>query len=714
MRTIFNGVVFVIFMAWAVVAGAAELKMPAIFSDEMVLQRDTKVAVWGWADAGAEVTVEFAGQKKTAKVDHTGKWMLKLDAMKACSEPQVMLVTSSIGNQKSEIKNILVGDVWLCSGQSNMAMTVDGKTGWLFVGGVANAKEEVRKSPNPMIRQFSVGWITGIAPTNDCKGKWTTADTNTTADFTATGYFFVRELQKRLNIPVAIISSSFGGSVVENWMSREMLLKGAGPDYVEEMNRYYDRYVNRDAYQARYVQDLLAWEKKYGVSDPAGAPGNSNKWADVSADIADWKKVTFPCTLAKAGYPGGGIIWFRKEVEIPAAMGSSWRLDVPGCKGNFAVYANGVMSSGGFRAGFPRKAIKAGKNTIAVRIHSYTGNGGIAGGDFHVVPFDPKLEKISLNGGWLCKAEAEFKTMPKDAEKPPVVFSVPPLHWTPIPAHFNTMLYPLIPYAIKGAAWYQGESNVGNAGRYRKHLQLLVKDWRERWEQPPSPGSGAPGGDFPFYICQLPDYGAVRTNAPGESGWAEIREAQAIAAREMPNAGIANLIDTCADGDLHPLNKQDVGYRLALVALANTYGYKDLEWSGPVYKSMKLDGSRVVIEFDHVTGGLVAKKLQETYPVSMRKPELGKKPLVPTSPGSEVQGFAVCEALPLASGGTSNQWVWADAKIDGSTVVVWSDKVAKPVAVRYAWANNPVCNLYNKTGLPAFPFRTDVSSAMSK
>jgi len=689
-------------MAWTAFGAAPTLRMPSVFSDGMVLQREAQVPVWGWADAGAGVAVEFAGQKKTAKADETGKWQVTFDPMPANSAPQAMTVTAS--NLESEISNlkfadVLVGDVWLCSGQSNMAMTMDGKTVWLFIGGVANAKEEVRRSPNPLIRQFYVNWLVGITPTNDCKGQWTSAATNTTADFSATGYFFARELQKRLKIPVAIINASFGGSAVENWISREILLKEGCPDYITEMNTNYDLYVNREKYQARYEQDLLAWEKKYGVNDPAGVPGNSNQWACALTDAADWKKVTFPCTLTKAGYPGGGVVWFRREVEIPPEVGSAWRLDIPRFKGNFAVYVNGVVGSGGARAGFPRKALRTGKNILAFRFHAYPGDGGIAGGNLIVLPFSPKLKPIPLNGEWLCKAEAEFKPIPKDAEKSPVPPRALTLHWTPIPAHFNTMIHPLIPYALKGAVWYQGESNMNRTERYSRHLQLLAKDWRQRFS------SGAPKGEFPFLICQLPGYGKP-AEAPSESTWAEIREAQFAAAREMGNAGIANLIDTCADGDLHPLNKQAVGDRLARVALANTYGLKDVAWSGPVYKSMKINNGKVVLEFEQVGGGLIAKKLPATCPVNMRKPELGEKPLVLPSPDSEVQGFAVYGAVPLAGGGSSNQWVWADAKIvSGSAVEVWSDKVVKPVAVRYAWADHPVCNLYNEFGLPAFPFK---------
>jgi sialate O-acetylesterase len=706
---------------------SGELKLPALFSDNMVLQRDQPVTVWGWADPNSDITVEFAGQKKTAKAEvevrplnrETGaadasaskgppvaRWRVRLDPMKACSDPQVMTVSSSTGSQRREIRNILVGDVWLCSGQSNMAMTVDGETAWLKVGGVMNAKEEVKNSANPLIRQFAVNWTTATRPKDACEGVWSIAGAEAgpkdrfpaTANFTATGYFFARELQKRLGIPIALINSSFGGSSVENWISREMLLAEASPDYVEEMNRNLDNYENIDQHVAKYAQDLRAWEKKHGVEDPAGPPADSKAWTDAAVDTTDWKKVPLPANLARAGWPNGGIVWFRKEIDIPDEMGSAWRLDVPGIREFFTVYLNGVQvfeatpANGGggkpSRPSFPRNVAHAGKNVIAIRLHAYTGAGGLAGGAFQVVPANPQLKSIPLSGEWSGKAEAEFNPLPKTADKPPVRPTAPPLHWIQIPAHFNSMIYPLIPYAIKGVTWYQGESNCGKTSRYQKHLSLLIKDWRTRW--------GA--GDLPFYICQLPGYGAPNAEPKG-SGWAEIREAQAAVAATVPHTGIANLIDTCEDGDLHPLNKQDAGYRLAMVALANTYGVRDLAWCGPVFESMKIEGNKAVVRFSHADGGLVAKELPATYKSNLRKPGGEEKPLVKPSPASQLQGFAVC--------GADRTWVWADAKIDGPTVVVWSDKVPAPVAVRYAWADHPVCNFYSKAGWPAFPFRTD-------
>ena len=334
----------------------------------------------------------------------------------------------------------------------------------------------------------------------------------------------------------------------------------------------------------------------------------------------------------------------------------------------------------------PRILAKPGKNTLTVKLHAQSGKSGINAGAFAVVPFNPKLPTIPLTGEWLSKAEATFKPLPKDAAKMPVAPVKGTLHWMPVPSQYNAMLHPLIPYAVRGVAWYQGESNVGNT-RYAKHLKILVNDWRQRWGI----------GDFPFYSCQLAGFGP-RSIKPADSPWAECREMQA-ALLDLPNTGLVNLIDTCEDGDLHPLNKQDVGKRLALVALAKTYDYKDLAWSGPVFDSMKISEGKAILSFRHLSGGLVARPLPATFHPNQRKTELAEKPLELTSPGSGLQGFILCDA--------SKKWVNAQAKIEGDKVIVWSPEVLSPMAVRYAWANHPVCNLSNKAGLPAFPFRTD-------
>jgi sialate O-acetylesterase len=668
---------------------AAEFKLAGVFTNDAVLQRDRPVPVWGWAEPGQEVLVEFAGQKKTGQANEHGRWMVRLDPLAASAEPRDLKAGDRV------LHNVLVGDVWLCAGQSNMAMTVDGQTAWLRIGGIADAKAVVRDSANPLVRQFSVDWKTDTKPQDDCTGTWTVAGPDTTANFSATGYFFARELQRRLQVPIAILNASFGGSSVEGWTSQEALAQEADPEFVAQMNRLLDDYENHDQLMSRYASAVAAWEAKHARADPDGA-SNDDRRADLQIDAASWKPITLPASLAQHGCPDGGVVWLRREIEVPAEFGNAWRLDFPACRAFVTIYLNGrkifeATPTNGL-AGRPsrptptREAARVGKNTLVIKLHAYSGTGGITGGPFSIVPFNPKFSAVPLAGPWQFQVEKQFAPLPQNAPAPPAAPVKGTLHWMPVPSQYNAMLHPLVPYAIRGAAWYQGESNVGNS-RYARHLQILIRDWRRRWGQ----------GDFPFYLCQLPGFGPPQA-APQESTWAACREMQ-MAALMQPNTGIANLIDTCEDGDLHPLNKQDVGDRLARIALANTYGVTDVAWSGPVFDTMKIDGGKAIIHFKHADGGLSARTLPATYRPNLRKPELPPKPLELPSPGSELQGFTICDA--------SQRWVNAQAKIDGSTVVVWSDDVADPIAVRYAWADHPICNLYNRAGLPAFPFRTD-------
>lgn len=662
---------------------APQLKLPAIFSDGMVLQRDKPVAIWGWDEPGATVTVAFAGQTKTAKAGPDGTWTTRLDSLTASAEPREFVVSSSAGGTKT-VADVLVGEVWLCGGQSNMAMTVDGKNGWLYVSGVLDAKKVVAESANPRIRQFYVNWKVSTTPLDDCTGKWTAAGPDTTANFSATGYFFARALEKKLGVPVAIVSTSWGGSTAEQWTSREALTTGTDPEFAARMEKILHDYDHHDELYAKYLVDLAAWEKSLGRADPGGADEDA-RYAAVDADPAGWKPVTLPAPLAKLGLPHGGVVWLRREIDVPEEYGKQWRLDFPATNASHTLYMDGVKMDGGGRPGLPKEVARAGRHVIAVKLHAQEGKAGITGGSFMVVPFDPKLPKIPLMGDWLCRAEKEFSPLPQGSPPRPVPPVKVALHWQPVPAQFNAMLHPLIPYGLRGFAWYQGESNVGSPS-YAKHLKLLVTDWRSRFGQ----------GDLPFLVCQLPGNGPPTTTI-GDSKWAACREAQ-LAVLDLPETGVANLIDTCEDGDLHPRNKKDAGERLALVALGKVYGDTTVAWSAPVFESLAIEGNKAVVTFRHAEG-LAARPLPATYrPKLWTEPDV-TKPLERPSPKSDVQGFAIC--------GADRVWHWADAKIEGSRVVVTSDAVQEPVAVRYAWADHPISNLVNAAGLPAFPFRTD-------
>ena len=684
---------------------AGDLRLPAVFSDRMVFQSGKPVPVWGWSAPNTRVSVMFGAQTKAVLSDDAGRWNLRLDPLSAQSTPQTLTVSTEAEN--TVVNDVLIGEVWLCSGQSNMAMTVDGKTAWLHVGGINNAKEVVEHSADPLLRQFRVEWKTHTRPQADCGGEWSAAGPDTTAEFSATGYFFAKELRERLGIPVAIVNASFGGSSVEGWTSREALSKHADPAWVAKMDRLIDDYENHDQLVAEHTHKLSAWEASAQRQDPNG-DRDDGAWLDLPKDAQAWRPISLPVNLAKIGCPHGGVVWLRREVEIPEHFGQAWRLDFPACKAFSAIYLNGTrifeanssnnLAQSASRPGIGKGVGKTGKNTLLIKLHGYHGACGITGGNFAIVPFNPRFESLPLAGEWQAGVETSFSALPLGVPAAPVYPTKGTLHWMPVPSQFNAMLHPVIPFAIRGFAWYQGETNVGKPD-YTRHLQILINDWRARWNQ----------GNLPFYLNLLPGYGP-RKIAPTESLWAECRASQ-IAALSLPNTGVANLIDTCEDGDLHPLNKEDAGRRLARVALANTYGLTGLSWSGPVVSAVRASRSRVTVEFQHVEGGLIARPLPSTVRPNLRKPELAPVPLVLSMPESEVQGFAICRRIPASDGTTVLEWHNAHARIEGSSVVVWSDKVAEPCGIRYAWADHPIGNLANRAGLPAFPFRRELDFA---
>ncbi len=504
----------------------ADVRMPKIFGDNMVLQRDIPVPVWGWAEKGEAVTVSFAGQEKTATAGDDGRWTLKLDPMKANKEPGVFKVR---GKNEISCKNVLVGEVWICSGQSNMEMSVNGSL---------NAKEECAAATNPIIRHIKVKNTQSHYPKDDISGNaWVECSPGTVGNFTAVGYFFARELVKELDVPVGLIGSNWGGTRIEPWTCPEGFkavpeLKGIVPQF--------------EAWDVR----TEAGQKAYG---------------DQIANMKAWLEAAEKALAAKTPVP-----------------------DAPS-------------------------------------------------------PFPPA-----------------------DHQQPTKLF--------------NAMINPLIPFAFRGAIWYQGESNGGEDIIYMHKMRALIEGWRKMWNQ-------AGNTDFPFYHVQLANFqNSDPNNAAGGDGWAKLRDAQRKSITAIPHTGMAVIIDIGEAGDIHPKNKQDVGARLARWALAKDYG-KDIVFSGPLYKDMKVEGDKIRVSFDSVGGGLV---------IGEKK---GLEPMTEVKDG-KLKWFAIA--------GEDKKWQWADAVIDGGTVVVSSPNVKQPVAVRYSFMMNPVgANLYNREGLPASPFRTD-------
>ena len=573
--------IFAIASLVAAQTALADVTLHGLFTDNLVLQRGRPVPIWGSAEEGEKVTVTFCGQTKSAAAKD-GKWMVKLDSLKA-GGPHTMAVA---GKNSIELKNVLVGEVWIGSGQSNMAMGV---------AGCLNAQNDIDVSANPMIRLYSVPRRVSETPQADVKGRWAECNPSTVRGFSGVLYFFGRELQKAINVPVGLIHSSWGGTPSEAWTTSAML--EATPEAKSILDRYARAVESYPKAKQRYEEALAKWKEK----------------------------------VAKA-----------KQDRAPVT-GRPPRL--------------------GYGPGHP---------------HSPAGL-------------------------------------------------------------YNGMIAPLVPYAIAGATWYQGESNASRAHQYRTIFPAMIKSWHQEWKQ----------GDFPFLFVQLAAFKAIHM-APTNCQWAELREAQTMTLA-LPKTGMAVTTDLGNEGDIHPKRKQDIGARLALAARAIAYG-EDLVHAGPTFKSMQKDGDRVTVTFKHVGSGLTAKgdglnaapsgiyvalrlpgvrqQVEKAKAAAAKQPErqdlaklverLGRQvasyeAAIAKTEGdrpkaleardaqdlnSPVKGFAVC--------GTDQKFVWANATIVGKDeVVVHSPQVKEPVAVRFAWEDYPVCNLFNEEGLPAIPFRTD-------
>ncbi len=621
-----------------------------LFSDHMVLQRHVKTPVWGWASPGDKITVRFGGQIRTAVARADGKWSVRLDAMGASTQPRTLTVESSAAGQSVTINDVLVGDVWLCSGQSNMEMGI----------GACNVPDEIAAANYPQIRLLTVPHLIAYQPTERPVCSWVPCSPDTVAQggwggFSAAGYFFGRDLHRALKIPIGLIHSSWGGTIAEAWTSAEAL-QPLG-DFADRLERVA---TAGKGGKTDFASEYENWCRK-------NDPGTVQGWAQPQCETTSWKTVTMPQPFEQAGLPDfDGMVWFRRAFELPADWaGHQLSLSLGPVDDIDTTWVNGLKVGQMNRYDLnrvytvPPEALKPGNNVVAVRVLDTGGNGGFTGKPeqmFLKTGGPGEATRISLAGEWQMRDSAPLSKLPG---VPSVADSNNPNQVTVL---YNGMIAPLLPFAIRGAIWYQGESNAGRAAQYRCLLPTMIRDWRARFGV----------GDFPFYIVQLAAFQPTFPE-PRENEWAELREAQALTAKNVPHCGLAIAIDIGDAADIHPKNKAEVGRRLALWALADTYHQK-VECSGPWYKSMKARGNSVRLAFEHADGGLEAR-------------------------GGELKGFAVA--------GEDRKFVWGKAVIDGHTIVVSSPEVARPLAVRYGWDINPVCNLYNHAGLPAVPFRTD-------
>ena len=648
------------------------LTAASIFTDNMILQQGLTVPVWGMADPEARVTVSFRGQAETAIADADGKWLVKLAPMAASAEPAELTVSSvavAEGSEPNTLKfvNVLVGEAWICSGQSNMewplSLTCD-------------ADEKIAAANFPFIRLFTVNKRTSGTPVADIPhGQWCCCTPESAAQFSAVGYFYGRELHGHLGVPVGIINASWGGTVAEAWVSREGLLDTE--PCVREMIELYEKdLADLPGATARWKVAVDAIEARTRDTGDTGWPRG---WADMPEPTGEWKDIKLPCYWQSQGLNFSGILWFRKIIDVPAAWaGKDLTLSIGATDKSDITYFNNVKVGSITMAQrpdawstlrsytVPGYLVKAGKNIIAVRVHSDMYAGGMTGpaNVMKLVCPDLAEESIQLDGLWRYAVEANygFVAVPSQPAGPDNQNSPCTL--------FNGMIAPVIPFAMRGAIWYQGESNASRAHQYRTLFPALIRDWRRCWGR----------DDFGFYFVQLANY-MGRPDYPGDSPWAELREAQTMTLK-LPCTGMAVTIDIGDAEDIHPRNKEDVGKRLAFNALHQSYGQKDIIPCGPLFREMKIEGRAMRLFFDYVGDGLKCG-------------------------GDKLEGFAVA--------GDDGKFVWADARIDPAantglaeeTVIVESPLVSVPAAVRYAWADNPACNLYNRAGLPASPFRTD-------
>jgi len=627
-----------------------------LFQDNMVIQRNMRVPVWGWAAPGSKIKVEMNGKSAVATAGSDGRWEARIGKFSA-GGPYTLTIS---GPQTVTLKNVLVGDVWICSGQSNMEMGITQ---------AKDGKQEIASGNYPQIRLFTIEKKLSGVPEKLLSGKWQECSSESLASqgywgggFSAVGYFFGRDLYKALNVPIGLVQVTWGGTFAESWISDSCL--DTIPSMHPSVERYRRNVKERGQPGYNFNRTLVTWFESNVPKNASGENWNSPKLND-----SDWKNAKMPTTWEGFGLTAkDGLAWFRKTVDLPDDWnGKEAVLHLGMVSDADCIWVNGhrVGSTWGYFMQRDYKVsagmLHAGKNVITIGDLSpfIVGGGFLSGADaLHLDRVDDPKKSISLAGEWKYKFVKSFDEAVdapiKIEDDPNIICSI-----------YNGMVAPMDRFAIKGVAWYQGESNVAYAYRYRTLLTTLIENWRSQFAS----------GEFPFLIVQLANWQPTSDDVI-DGRFTEVRNAQLQVFKSVSHTGLASAIDIGEADNIHPKNKQEVGRRLALSALAVAYKQK-IEHSGPIYRSMKVEGSRIRVFFDHLGGGLVAKD----------------------SPEGKVKGFIIS--------GADGKFVWADAVIDGNSVLVSSPKVMKPTAIRYAWKMNPVCNLYNKTGLPASPFRTD-------
>jgi sialate O-acetylesterase len=619
----------------------ANVTLPKLFSDHVVLQREVEVPVWGWATPGEKVTVRIGGQSVKTKADANGNWKLRL-APQAAGGPFELTV---IGKDTVILHDVLIGEVWLCAGQSNMQWTLQD----------FGIKADSLRDNLPDVRLFGVYFDLDYLPKKEVKnGWWQVASSASVGGFSATAYLFGRYLHEQLKVPIGLISSNLGATSIETWMSAGALKQF--PQFHEVVSQIESSGKNFEQLNADLVKFRQTWDSAYYFKND---PGIAQNWQDTSTDVSDWKEIEIPNLWEDAGLVNyDGSVWLRREFDLPAGFkGEDFNIALNQIDDYDIAWVNGVKIGESFGCRnwrnyfFKANILKPKGNVLVVRVFDVGRKGGMYTNAFWGNPI--------LVGKWKYKPGVQIDpaTFPTPVIANGSFFTHPALL-------YNGSIAPLQPFAIRGAIWYQGESNVAHSDEYATLLPAMIKDWRQQWGQ----------GDFPFLVVQLANYYPEQAE-PNESEWAELRSSQ-MSALSLSNTAIATAVDLGEADNIHPKNKLDVGIRLGLAARKIAYG-EDLVYSGPIFQSMQLEGDKIIISFSSTGSGLSSK---DKY--------------------GYLRGFAIA--------GSDKKFHWARAFIEGNSVVVYSPDVTQPVAVRYAWADNPGhLDLYNVEGLPALPFRTD-------
>jgi len=623
----------------------ANVQLPKIFTDHAVLQRNAPISIWGWADKGEKVVVTLNKQKQTTEADNSGKWQIKFNAMSAGGPYELNVKAKNV----IVLKDILIGEVWLCAGQSNMAFNLSRSK---------NGSKEVLNANIPTIRQFKVKEKISAEPKDDVDANdWKVCSPEVAGQFSAVAYYFAKNINAELNVPVGIINSSWGGTYIEGWMSHSALMKH--PDYSslsEVTNLEIEKWTAN-------IGDLFTYYKQQlGIQTFENYKADDAKWSLPTFDDSKWLTVPFPGNFDKSFLPlYDGVVWFRTVVDIDSqAAKDGLTLRLGTINDEYELYINGEKINTEINTFHtrqyeidPQKLI-AGKNVIAIKIINYWETGGfispaneycIEGKNGYKIPFADHTWKMNFASAirvWLNSPNIQPNML------------------------FNAMINPIKSFTIKGALWYQGENNENYAFQYKSLLPMLIADWRTQFNQ----------GDFPFYFVQLPNFKKFNQNSQlGEAVWAEMRESFSKTL-SVANTGMAVTVDLGDSTDIHPIKKEEVGKRLSFVALNNLYN-KPMEFSGPRFEKLTKTDGRLIVEFEKSPFSTLIIKDIYGY----------------------LKGFEIA--------GEDQRFYYAKATLDGNKVIVQNDKVANPVAVRYSWSNNPDGNLYNSAGLPASPFRTD-------